>query len=121
MEFNREQYGKLHKRYLEVKGNVFDSQDIENAAISYAFNTCGLEGNTITLGETESFLTTDVVVPGKTLNEHLQIKNAHEAFVHMFQFINEGFEMNESLAMTFHKLNTKDWLNEGHNISIKLI
>lgn len=44
MDFYR-RYDSLHKRYLELKGDEFDLHDIENASISYAYNTCGIEGN----------------------------------------------------------------------------
>lgn len=107
----RKRYDQLHKEYLEAGGPAFDSTDVDQAAISYAYNTCGIEGNTITLGETESIILTDKVVPGKSLTEHLEIKDAHAAFKQMISFIDERFEMSEHLAMTFHQLNTKSWLD----------
>lgn len=117
----REKYDKLHQEYLTIKGDQFDEIDIENAAISYTYNTCGIEGNTITLGETETIILSDKVIEGKSLREHIEIKDSHEAFQKMFDFISEGFEMNESLAHTFHRLNTVGWLKDEWSGKYKTI
>ena len=39
----------------------------------------------------------------------------------MFDFAKEGFEMNEALAMTFHKMNTTGWLKEEWSGKYKTI
>ncbi|MEQ8881049.1 MAG: Fic family protein [Cyclobacteriaceae bacterium] len=117
----KDEYGKLLAEYRKVGGPEFDQHDIDQAAISYAYNTCAVEGNTISLGETETIIITDKVVPGHTLREHLEIKDAHEAFMKMYGFIEEGFDMSESLAMTFHKLNTRSWIKEESSGQYKTI
>lgn len=117
----QKRYAKLHSEYIRVGGPLFDSQDIDQAAISYAYNTCGLEGNTITLGETETIIITDKVIPGRTLREHLEIKDSHHAFVQIFAFCKENFQMNEKLAMTLHRLNTSNWLDEQWSGTYKTI
>ena len=114
-------YNNLHKKYLDVGGAEFDESDIDQSAISYAYNTCGLEGNTITMGETETIILTGKVVPGKSLLEHLEIKDAYDAFRRMFGFIKENYPTSEALAMTFHKLNTKSWLKEEWSGQYKTI
>lgn len=116
-----EEYNKLHKAYLDIGGPEFDDNDIDQACISYAYNTCGIEGNTISLGETESIIISDHVIPGKSLREHLEIKDAYHAFKEMFMFIKVGHTMTEYLAMTFHHLNTKSWLDEKHSGKYKTI
>jgi len=117
----KKRYNDLHKQYLDVHGPEFDANDMEQASISYAYNTCGIEGNTITLGETESIVVADKVIPGRSLTEHLEIKDAHNAFKKMFSFISEGYEMSERLAMTFHKLNTRSWLDPKYSGKYKAI
>ena len=117
----QDRYNDLYKQYLDVGGDLFDAADIDQAAISYSYNTCGIEGNTITLGETESIVMNDQVIPGKSFQEHLEIKDAHRAFTKMFDFIEGKYEMNEELAMTFHKLNTKSWMKEEWSGSYKTI
>ncbi len=114
-------YNNLHKKYLEVGGAEFDESDIDQSAISYACNTCGLEGNTITMGETETIILTDKVIPGRSLKEHLEIKDAYDAFRRMFGFVKEKYTTSEALAMTFHRLNTKSWLQEEWSGQYKTI
>ena len=105
-------YQELHAEYIQLEGIKFDEFDIDQSAISYACNTCAVEGNTISLGETETVIISDKVIAGHSLREHLEIKDAYEAFIKMHDFIKGGYEMNEALAMTFHKLNTKSWMKE---------
>ena len=107
-----EDYDRLLAEYQKAGGPEFDQHDIDQAAISYTYNTCAVEGNTISLGEAETIIITDKVVPGHSLREHLEIKDAHDAFKRMHGFIKECFKMSESLAMTFHRLNTRSWIKE---------
>lgn len=117
----KEDYDRLLAEYRKVGGPEFDQHDIDQAAISYAYNTCAVEGNTISLGETETIIITDKVVSGHSLREHMEIKDAHDAFKRMHGFIKEGFEMSESLAMTFHRLNTRSWIKEESSGQYKTI
>ncbi len=55
----KDEYDKLLAEYRKVGGPEFDQNDIDQAAISYAYNTCAVEGNTISLGETETIIITD--------------------------------------------------------------
>lgn len=102
---------ELHQEYIRVGGPEFDMYDVDQAGISYAYNTCAIEGNSITLGEAESIIVADKVVPGRTLTKHLEIKDAHYAFKQIFLILSERVPMSEYLAMMFHRLNTSSWLD----------
>jgi Fic family protein len=120
MDLHR-RYNSLHKRYLDLKGDEFDLYDIENASISYAYNTCGIEGNTISLGETESFLKSDIVIANKSFKEHGEIKDAQNAFRQVYKRATSGYTLNEDMAMTIHKEVTKSTLDEKYQGTYKTI
>ena len=51
----------------------------EDFAVRYAHNTTALEGNTLTLRETQVVIESGLVIAGKPLREHLEVVNVVDA------------------------------------------
>jgi Fic family protein len=57
----------------------------ENLAIEWTYNSNAIEGNTITLRETQMILEEGVTVKGKSLREHFETFNHHKAIGYLYQ------------------------------------
>ena len=55
----------------------------------WTYNTNAIEGNTMTLQETTFFLREGLTVQGRTLKEHLEMKNHSEAVLYLQEAIKE--------------------------------
>lgn len=96
-------YNELHRKYESLDGFDFDVNDLDNSVASYSYNTCGIEGNTFSLGETEIFLRSGQVIKGHSLREHNEIKGSEEGFRTVFSLASEGKRMREDVAMMIHR------------------
>ncbi len=103
MEQELRRYNQLHKKYDALDGFEFDRNDLKNSEASYAYNTCGIEGNTFSLGETETFLRSGQVIKGHSLKEHNEIKGAQKAFNIVFNLASDKKPVSEKMALFIHK------------------
>ena len=68
-------------------------QKIENAfAIEYTYESNRIEGNTLTLQETELVVNEGVTIAGKSMREHLEAINHVEAIDYIKDFAKGGME-----------------------------
>ncbi len=103
MEKELKRYNELHKEYEALGGFEFDKNDLKNSEASYAYNTCGIEGNTFSLGETETFLRSGQVIKGHSIREHNEILGARNAFNIVFKLASEGKSLTDKMALFVHK------------------
>jgi Fic family protein len=62
----------------------------ENLALEWTYNSNAIEGNTITLRETQMIIEEGVTVKGKSLREHFETFNHHKAIGFLYQLVNES-------------------------------
>ena len=53
---------------------------LDDFTIRYAHETTAIEGNTLTLHETQVVLENGITIGGKTLREHLEVVNIRDAW-----------------------------------------
>ncbi len=72
--------------------------------ISNTYNSNAIEGNTITENETYMILNDNMVIEGKSLNEHLDIVNHAEALEYIFSIVDSKIKITEDTIKDIHYL-----------------
>ena len=72
--------------------------------IRYAHETTALEGNTLSLAETQVVLENGVTIGGKLLREHLEVINARDAMVWLEDFISSSEPIREDTILRLHEI-----------------
>lgn len=80
-------------------------QNIKDAFfIEWTYNSNSIEGNTLTLRETQMVLQEGITVKGKSLKEHFEAKN-HEFAIHkLYELVHEGYILKTKDILTLHGL-----------------
>ena len=73
----------------------------------YTYNTNAIEGNTLTLRETDMVLR-GLTIDRKSLKEHLEVIGHKEAFDYVRQLVSENIEISESVIKDIHYLVLSD-------------
>ena len=77
---------KLHWQHSSKHRDKRTQQDfIKRFAIDFAFNTTGIEGNTITLKQAQLLLSEDLTPKGKTLREIHDVQNTERVFLQLLE------------------------------------
>ena len=78
---------------------------IEDAlAIEYTYESNRIEGNTLTLQETELVVNEGVTISGKSMREHLEAINHAEAIDYIKDFAKKNIEISERTIKEIHAL-----------------
>lgn len=76
----------------------------EALAIEYTYESNRIEGNTLTLQETELVVNEGVTISGKSMREHLEAINHAEAIDYIKDFASNGIEISERTIKEIHAL-----------------
>jgi len=79
-------------------------------SIGMTFNSNAIEGNKLTLKETYLVINDGITVKGKSLKDHLEAKNHHEALHFLFELIEheKKHTISERLIRSLQQLIVKD-------------
>lgn len=92
------------KKILDQK-RANDSFRIAQALeLEYTFESNRIEGNTLTLRETDLVINEGLTVSGKSMREHLEAINHQEAIGYIKQMMERGFQLNERELLSIHNL-----------------
>ena len=84
---------------------AFDSSRISRALeLEYTFESNRIEGNTLTLRETDLVINEGQTISGKSMREHLEAINHNEAIAYIKQLIERNFPFNERELLSVHNL-----------------
>lgn len=79
-------------------------QKIQEAlSIEWTYNSNSIEGNTLTLQETQLVLQEGVTIKGKSLREHFEAKNHELALHHLYTLIKQDYILNASDILDLHR------------------
>lgn len=82
-----------------------DSYRIAEALeLEYTFESNRIEGNTLTLKETDLVINEGLTIAGKSMREHLEAINHHEAIHYIKHLIDKKTELNEREVLNIHNL-----------------
>ena len=83
----------------------FDSFRIAQALeLEYTFESNRIEGNTMTLRETDLVINEGLTISGKSMREHLEVINHHEAIAYIKDLMQKNMPINERELLTGHNL-----------------
>ncbi len=83
----------------------FDSHRITEALeLEYTFESNRIEGNTLTLRETDMVVNQGLTVSGKTMKEHLEAINHVDALQYMKEMVARGSVLTKRELLTLHNL-----------------
>jgi Fic family protein/DNA-binding XRE family transcriptional regulator len=107
----------LSKNLLSILGEIdtlkakldkfrqFDSYRIAQALeLEYTFESNRIEGNTLTLRETDLVINEGLTISGKSMREHLEAINHQEAIGYIKHLIEKNNSLNEREVLSIHNL-----------------
>ena len=77
-----------------------------NAAflVEWTYNSNSIEGNTLSLRETQMVLQEGVTIKGKTLREHFEAKNHELAILKLYKLVKQNYVLNSKDILELHGL-----------------
>jgi Fic family protein len=79
-------------------------QKIQEAlSVEWTYNSNSIEGNTLTLQETQLVLQEGITIKGKSLREHFEAKNHELALQHLYKLIKPNYKLNDSDILDLHR------------------
>jgi Fic family protein len=85
---------------------------VDDFRLRFTHETTAIEGNTLTLRETQAVLEEGITVHGKSLREHLEVINANESLDFLESAIKTNEPVTERLMMRFYEILMKGILSE---------
>jgi Fic family protein len=83
----------------------FDSYRIAQALeLEYTFESNRIEGNTMTLRETDLVINEGLTISGKSMREHLEVINHQEAIAYIKDLMQRNSSINEREILSIHNL-----------------
>ena len=83
----------------------FDSYRIAQALeLEYTFESNRIEGNTLTLRETDLVINEGLTISGKSMREHLEVINHQEAIAYIKYLMEKKTSFNEREVLSIHNL-----------------
>lgn len=76
----------------------------ESLTIEWTYNSNSIEGNTLTLRETQMVLQEGITVKGKSLREHFEAKNHEKAIDYLYSLVYENYTFRSIDILSLHKL-----------------
>jgi Fic family protein/DNA-binding XRE family transcriptional regulator len=87
------------------KFRQFDSYRIAQALeLEYTFESNRIEGNTLTLRETDLVINEGLTISGKSMREHLEVINHQEAIGYIKHLMEKNTLLNEREVLSIHNL-----------------
>ncbi|WP_319563042.1 Fic family protein [Marispirochaeta sp.] len=76
----------------------------EQLALEWTYNSNAIEGNTLSLHETEVVLEQGITIGGKSVNEHLEAINHKDGIEFIRKIINQKEEISETVIRDCHRI-----------------
>lgn len=98
---------ELYKEFLKTKRPIEENilkKIEENLKARYIYNSNGIEGNTLSLMETNLIIEHGVTIKGKSLKEHLEVKGQEYALNFLADVIKENEYISLRLIREFNSL-----------------
>lgn len=102
----------------------FDSYRIAQALeLEYTFESNRIEGNTLTLKETDLVVNEGLTISGKSMREHLEAINHKEAIEYVKYLVDKNTEINEREVLSIHNLILRgiDQANAGRYRNVQVM
>ncbi len=113
-EFNLEDLQELQSqidRLYEKKAKLDAARPLPSSALvkikedltlEWTYNSNSIEGNTITLRETQLILQEGITIRGKSLREHFEVHNHEKAIEYLYTLVNENYTLRSIDILNLH-------------------
>jgi Fic family protein len=107
----REEFQSTFERLHEKKQVLQNSRPLPNIAlnkikeslsIEWTYNSNSIEGNTLSLRETQMVLQEGITVKGKSLREHFETHNHDKAIDYLYSIINDDYKLRSIDILSLH-------------------
>ncbi|WP_369754009.1 Fic family protein [Flavobacterium sp. WC2409] len=109
----REEFQTTFDRLYEKKQVLQTSRPLPNIAlnkikeslsIEWTYNSNSIEGNTLSLRETQMVLQEGITIKGKSLREHFETHNHDKAIDYLFSIVNDDYVLRSIDILSLHGL-----------------
>ena len=76
----------------------------ESLSIEWTYNSNSIEGNTLSLRETQMVLQEGITIKGKSLREHFEAKNHEKAINYLISIVNDAYVLRSIDILSLHGL-----------------
>jgi len=80
----------------------------EQFTVEWTYNSNAIEGNTLTLNETELVINRGLTIGKKSLKEHFEAINHKEGIQYLYDFVKKKKELDEDVILSLHKIILKN-------------
>ena len=107
----REEFAPTFKRLEEKVAVLNKARPLPKAAISkikealqieWTYNSNSIEGNTLSLRETQMVLQEGITIKGKSLREHFEAKNHETAIHHLYTLVKNNYTLTAQDVLALH-------------------
>lgn len=104
---------ELKEKINEIKSEIDSLRPIDSERekriqqkfrLDWNYHSNNIEGNSLTFGETKSFLLHGITADGKPLKDHLDIKGHNEALLILEDVIKDNRPLNENFIRELHQI-----------------
>jgi Fic family protein len=92
------------KRKLDAARPLAGREILQAIDTEYTYDSNRIEGNTLTLRETDIIVNKGITVGGKSMREHLEAANHHEAVAFIRELAQEQTSLSERTVKEVHAL-----------------
>lgn len=92
------------KHQLDKSRPLISSQIKDSLDIEYTYESNRIEGNTISLRETDLIVNKGLTISGKSLQEHLETTNHYEAIHYISELVEDKVELSEAIVKQIHAI-----------------
>jgi len=116
------------KKLLDAKrplANIALERLREAINVEWTYNSNSIEGNTLTLNETRIVLEDGMTVKGKSMREHFEVTNHHDAIAHLEKLVTSDSPILEQEILHLHSLVMlrleKDFAGRLRNAGVRIV
>jgi Fic family protein len=109
----RDELQSTFDRLYEKRQNLQSSRPLPNIAlnkireslsIEWTYNSNSIEGNTMSLRETQMVIQEGITIKGKSLREHFETHNHDKAIDYLYSIVNENYTLRSIDILSLHGL-----------------
>jgi Fic family protein len=105
----QEMLQRVEEKYMQLRGmrpisGAALARLRDSFAMEWTYHSNSIEGNTLTLQETRLVLEDGITVGGKSLREHFEILNHHDAISFIEKQAQKGYKLNAGDILSVHAL-----------------
>lgn len=100
-------FERLHEKVNQLKssrplGASALARIREGLSMEWTYNSNSIEGNTLTLKETQMVIQEGITIGGKSLREHFEAVNHEKAIDHLYALVDKNYGMRSIDILTLH-------------------